>query len=380
MLPEQRIIPPAAEVTNTPAAVRIETGSSQAEVTIERRIEVTPAVRQEVPADKSGKVIIQEGQHGSVTRERQEVERERGIIVPGLGRASEGHKATEQTTTGIITGERQHVDRSREVRTQGGETTVVVDTRSGEGAQVTQPAQVVESTRIEGRAASSASVVEVQSPAAGADQVPGQVEYRKSWVDVGVSSGLHDKSTTGTVTLGTHLNDQNYIYGQTTRDLTNNKQGDSSLMYGHTLLSPYNADGTVRRGNVNVEAGVLLGTGTALEGSKLPLFGHTAVRLGVNGYYSLDKEGKTNLYGGADYASSPKQADATIGISHTMGDVTVAAGYQVSKVAGYEAGRYITPSATVKISDRTSFYVGAAISAQGKRQEDRVNAGFRIAF
>jgi hypothetical protein len=301
--------------------------------------------------------------------------------VPGHGRASDGHKApAAETHTGIVTGERQHIDRSREVRTQGGETTVVVDTRSGEGAQATQPAQVAETTRIEARAQSSAAVVEVQSPAAGADQVPGQTEYRKSWVDVGVSRGVHDKSTTGTVTLGTHLNDQNYIYGQTTRDLTNNKQGDSSLMYGHTLLSPYNADGTVRRGNVNVEAGVLLGTGTALEGSKLPLFGHTAVRLGVNGYYSLDKEGKTNLYGGADYASSPKQADATIGISHTMGDVTVAAGYQVSKVAGYEAGRYITPSATVKISDRDSFYVGAAISTQGKRQEDRVNAGFRVSF
>ncbi|CAN5570586.1 hypothetical protein BH11CYA1_BH11CYA1_30620 [soil metagenome] len=224
------------------------------------------------------------------------------------------------------------------------------------------------------------AVEKLQAPAAEITTSPAQSTGSNVWGEATVSYSPGTKTTVGTATIGKFFDQQNYGYVQGTADLTHGKLGNVSAMYGHSILSPYDESGKVRRGNVNVEAGVVLNTGAALEGSKLPIFGGTAARVGVNGYYQLDKEGKTNLYGSADYASNPKQADAQVGISHKINDVTVTGGYQVSKVAGYETGKYATTSINMKLSENTDLYVGAAIATKSDRKDDKYYAGLRFKF
>ncbi len=220
----------------------------------------------------------------------------------------------------------------------------------------------------------------IQAPAAEITTTPPQSSGSNVWGEASVSYSPGSKTTVGTATVGKFFDQQNYGYVQGTADLTHGKLGNVSAMYGHSLLTPYDEAGNVRRGNVNVEAGVVLNTGAALEGSKLPIFGGTAARIGVNGYYQLDKEGKTTLYGSADYASNPRQADAQIGVAHKFNDVTVTGGYQVSKVEGYKTGEYATTSLSMKLSDNTDLYAGAAIALKSDRKDDKVYTGIRFRF
>lgn len=220
----------------------------------------------------------------------------------------------------------------------------------------------------------------IQAPAAEITTTPPQSSGSNVWGEATVSYSPGSKTTVGTATVGKFFDQQNYGYVQGTADLTHGKLGNVSAMYGHSLLTPYDEAGNVRRGNVNVEAGVVLNTGAALEGSKLPIFGGTAARVGVNGYYQLDKEGKTTLYGSADYASNPKQADAQIGVAHKINDVTVTGGYQVSKVEGYKTGEYATTSLSMKLSDNTDLYAGAAIALKSDRKDDKYYTGIRFRF
>lgn len=220
----------------------------------------------------------------------------------------------------------------------------------------------------------------IQAPAAEITTTPPQSSGSNVWGEASVSYSPGSKTTVGTATVGKFFDQQNYGYVQGTADLTHGKLGNVSAMYGHSLLTPYDEAGNVRRGNVNVEAGVVLNTGAALEGSKLPIFGGTAARVGVNGYYQLDKEGKTTLYGSADYASNPKQADAQIGVAHKINDVTVTGGYQVSKVEGYKTGEYATTSLSMKLSDNTDLYAGAAIALKSDRKDDKYYTGIRFRF
>ncbi|MFA6208256.1 MAG: hypothetical protein WCT03_24005 [Candidatus Obscuribacterales bacterium] len=221
----------------------------------------------------------------------------------------------------------------------------------------------------------------IQAPAVEITTVPPQSTGSNVWGEATVSYSPGSKTTVGTATVGKFFDQQNYGYVQGTADLTHGKLGNVSAMYGHSLLSPYDESGKVRRGNVNVEAGVVLNTGASLEGSKLPIFGGTAARVGVNGYYQLDKEGKTTLYGSADYASNPKQADAQVGVSHKLtSDVTVTGGYQVSKVEGYQTGKYATTSLTMKLNENTDLYAGAAIATKSDRRDDKYYAGVRFKF
>jgi hypothetical protein len=220
----------------------------------------------------------------------------------------------------------------------------------------------------------------IQAPAAEISTTPPQSSGSNVWGEASVSYSPGSKTTVGTATVGKFFDQQNYGYVQGTADLTHGKLGNVSAMYGHSLRTPYDEAGNVRRGNVNVEAGVVLNTGAALEGSKLPIFGGTAARVGVNGYYQLDKEGKTTLYGSADYASNPKQADAQIGVAHKINDVTVTGGYQVSKVEGYKTGEYATTSLSMKLSDNTDLYAGAAIALKSDRKDDKYYTGIRFRF
>jgi hypothetical protein len=226
----------------------------------------------------------------------------------------------------------------------------------------------------------AAAAEKIQAPAAEITTTPAQSAGSNVWGEASVSYSPGSKTTVGTATVGKFFDQQNYGYVQGTADLTHGKLGNVSAMYGHSLLTPYDEAGNVRRGNVNVEAGVVLNTGAALEGSKLPIFGGTAARIGVNGYYQLDKEGKTTLYGSADYASNPKQADAQIGVAHKFNDVTVTGGYQVSKVEGYKTGEYATTSLSMKLSDNTDLYAGAAIALKSDRKDDKVYTGIRFRF
>jgi hypothetical protein len=226
----------------------------------------------------------------------------------------------------------------------------------------------------------AAAAEKIQAPAAEITTTPPQSTGSNVWGEASVSYSPGSKTTVGTATVGKFFDQQNYGYVQGTADLTHGKLGNVSAMYGHSLLTPYDEAGNVRRGNVNVEAGVVLNTGAALEGSKLPIFGGTAARLGVNGYYQLDKEGKTTLYGSADYASNPKQADAQIGVAHKINDVTVTGGYQVSKVEGYKTGEYATTSLSMKLSDNTDLYAGAAIALKSDRRDDKYYTGIRFRF
>ena len=211
-------------------------------------------------------------------------------------------------------------------------------------------------------------------------QSPSEKASLHSWVEGTMSFSPNSKQVVGTATVGTFFDEQNYGYLQGTFDMSTHRLGDISAMYGHTLLSPYDQAGHPRRGNINLEAGVVVATGQSLEGSKLPVIGGTGLRLGVNGYYNLDEKGNTTIFGAVDYASKPQELDAQVGLSHKFDRVTISAGYQVSKVEGEKLGHYVTPSIRYKLTDTTELYASGAVSLDRHRPDDKIYAGIRINF
>jgi hypothetical protein len=313
------------------------------------------AERRVIGGSGSAEAIIKKGHDGHTSRGHGEVH-ENHTTTGGTAKIDKGAAGVTEARAAVVQEKQAAV-------TLTGQATETVTTAVVDQAQ--------SATKVEVAAVAS-------PPASDVGTVPQQQANYKNWAETTMSYSPHDKSTVGTATVGRYFNEQNYGYVQGTADVTNRKTGDVSVMYGHTVLSPYDASGNARRGNVNVEAGVVIKNGPALEGSKIPVLGNNGVRLGVNGYYELDKEGKNTVYGGADYASSPKQADAQVGISHRFNDVTVSGGYQVSKVEGYRASQFATTSISMRLNDRAEVYTGAAIS--NHKEENRLYAGVRWRF
>ncbi|MBS1993373.1 MAG: hypothetical protein JSS83_22810, partial [Cyanobacteria bacterium SZAS LIN-3] len=376
--------PPAKTSVETPGTVTTQRTETSTETTTVTGRQSEAAIA--IPAT-AGKVETEV--------RRQETLRATGTVV-GLGGEKPGHQAGTPRSSG-------------EGRGHGGDHAVPERTPGKREAQLRGTAEIEQRTAVEikqterpataavvaatgeaqvavttERASSEAASVQVTPPAADSSETPGQkTTSSNTWGEVSLSYSPGTKTTVATGTVGKFFDQQNYGYVQGTADLTKGKMGNVSAMYGHSILTPYDEKGQARRGNVNVEAGVVLNTGETLQGSKLPLFGKTAARVGVNGYYNLDQEGKTTVYGSADYASNPKQADAQVGISHKFAhDVTVSGGYQVSKVEGYKAGHYATTAISMKLSDRAEVYAGAAVSLDKQKggNTNQVYTGVRFSF
>ncbi len=356
--PTDYVAPPAATSTSAPGQgdLQITLMSEAAATTTTARTTDTTRATDQFVATAGGTA----GQYHSIEKSK----------ATGHGKAG-GNAAKESEGADVTT-------RSGHTRAAGGAAGEVKLVVRGDASKEEITTTEVTATT-EKQSGSVTAKVEAATPAAQGTQIPEQNATYKSWAETTLSFSPHDKTTVGTATVGTFFNQQNYGYVQGTYDATRGRAGDVSAMYGHTLLSPYDANGEARRGNINVEAGVIVGSGEALEGSKLPIFGKTALRFGANGYYDLDKDGKNTVYGAVDFAGSPRQGDLQVGVSHKLSEtVTIAGGYEVSKVDGYRATQFATTSVNFKLNDRAELYTGAAVSKE--KAEDKVYAGVRIHF
>jgi len=160
-------------------------------------------------------------------------------------------------------------------------------------------------------------------------------------------------------------------------DLKTGRPGDVSVMAGHSLFPATNDDGSRRRYGVNVEAGAMIATGETLQGSKVPIFGRGALRLGVNGHYDLDDKGNTSVYGAADFVSHPRQTDVQTGVTQRLNDqLALSGGVQFSSVQGRKDAVYGTTALSYQINDRWDVYT--SVAANPKEQIGYAGVRFRF--
>jgi len=370
--PTDHVAPPQKEKIVVPGTITIEKTTGAAAI-VRKEVHHDEAVKHVPPQTGKVEVHVQKREAGQVKVAIADHGHAKGDKPAAKPHPAKVHPAQIHTAD-------SHARGAVEIK-EHAKTKVIVAQEAG-APPVVEAIKKDETITTVAVASSEKTTIQFSPPAAAEVETPGQASKGSNvWGEASVSYSPSTKSTVGTATVGKFFDQQNYGYVQGTADLTRGKMGNVSAMYGHSVLTPYDENGQPRRGNVNVEAGVVLNTGESLEGSKLPIFGKTAARVGVNGYYNLDQEGKTTVYGSADYASNPKQADAQVGISHKLtSDVTVSGGYQVSKVEGYKAGHYATTAASMKISENTELYVGAAVSLQKQNKDNKVYGGVRFSF
>lgn len=154
--------------------------------------------------------------------------------------------------------------------------------------------------------------------------------------------------------------------------------GNTNLMVGRHLFSPYDKNGNPTRGNLNVEGGLVLQTGHTYEFGKLPRFGDTSAVVGVNGYYQPTRD--LTLYGAAQHATNPKQYDLQLGAIKDSGRFSFQLGGEVSNVDGYGTSHFLTPGVSYRLNKNTSVYVSGAVDLDGHKERSAAFTGFRFNF
>ncbi len=154
--------------------------------------------------------------------------------------------------------------------------------------------------------------------------------------------------------------------------------GNTQLMVGRHLFSPYDKDGNPTRGNLNIEGGMVLKTGHTYDYGKLPRFGDSSFVAGVNGYYQPARD--LTLYGSAERATNPKQYDLQLGAIKDSGRFSFQLGGEVSKVEGYSTSHFLTPGVSYRLNKNTSVYASGALNIDGHRERNAAFAGFRVNF
>ncbi|MBS1954837.1 MAG: hypothetical protein JST89_11665 [Cyanobacteria bacterium SZAS-4] len=154
--------------------------------------------------------------------------------------------------------------------------------------------------------------------------------------------------------------------------------GNTQVMVGRHLFSPYDKNGNPTRGNLNIEGGMVLQTGHTYEYGKLPRFGDTSFVAGVNGYYQPTRD--LTLYGAAQRATNPKQYDVQFGAIKDSGRFSFQLGGEVSKVDGYGTSHFVTPGLSYRLNKNTSVYVSGAVNVDGHRERNAAFTGFRVNF
>ncbi|HEY9731855.1 MAG TPA: hypothetical protein V6C89_08080 [Drouetiella sp.] len=154
--------------------------------------------------------------------------------------------------------------------------------------------------------------------------------------------------------------------------------GNTNLMIGRHLFSPYDKNGNPTRGNLNVEGGLVLQTGHTYEFGKLPRFGDTSAVVGLNGYYQPTRD--LTLYGAAQHATNPRQYDLQLGAIKDSGRFSFQLGGEVSNVEGYGTSHFLTPGVSYRLNKNTSVYVSGAVDLDGHKERSAAFTGFRFKF
>jgi hypothetical protein len=195
-----------------------------------------------------------------------------------------------------------------------------------------------------------------------------------------ISASISKDGTVLSYTREEHLNPKTYYRATVNAGVSGEHVGlgNTQLMVGHHLFSPYDKDGNPRRGNLNIEGGMVLKTGHTYDYGKLPRFGDTSFVAGVNGYYQPSRD--LTLYGAAQHATNPKQYDVQFGAIKESGRFSFQLGGEVSKVVGYSTSHFLTPGVSYRLNKNTSVYASGALNVDGHRERNAAFAGFRVNF
>ncbi|CAN5356943.1 hypothetical protein BH10CYA1_BH10CYA1_33090 [soil metagenome] len=195
-----------------------------------------------------------------------------------------------------------------------------------------------------------------------------------------VSASISKDGTVLSYTREEHLNPKTYYRATVNAGVSGEHigLGNTQLMVGRHLFSPYDKDGNPTRGNLNIEGGMVLKTGHTYDYGKLPRFGDTSFVAGVNGYYQPTRD--LTLYGAAQHATNPKQYDLQFGAIKDSGRFSIQLGGEVSKVEGYSTSHFLTPGVSYRLNKNTSVYASGAVNMDGHRERNAAFAGFRVNF